>query len=185
MSDNLSPLPISAESLPLPDGAATGAAQTDGSQVAKIKQSDGSEISSSSPLPISGTVAVSEIDATLSPQVFHELKVNLGGAATYTFNTTEVTTGKTAQLMGVHVSATLPLRIEVYTVKNSVATLRRVAHTSAANPRFDWEPRSKEFYEIEGVDAETDNFRVTVVNLDNGRTSDVDCVVEWDEKPTA
>lgn len=136
--------------------------------------------------PVSGTVAVSgtvsvSVDPPTSPQYSTLTSASLAAGASVDLNATEITNGTTGKLVQVSVASTVPLKIEIKTVKNAVVATRVVRFTSAAHPSEDFVPSHKNFITILSVVAQTDNFRVTVTNMDNALAADVYATVLWDE----
>ena len=97
-------------------------------------------------------------------------------------DSTQVSSGKTGQLLQVIVSATIFYKAELKIVTNGVAG--SVVHTWIGGPilPFPYTPSHKTLHTIaQDVTAGLDGFRVTVTNLDTNEAADIYATFEWDE----
>jgi len=97
-------------------------------------------------------------------------------------DSTQISSGKTGQLLQIIVSATVFYKAELKIVTNGVAG--SVVHSWIGGPimPFPYTPSHKTLHTIaEDVTAGLDGFRVTVTNLDTNEAADIYTTFEWDE----
>ena len=95
----------------------------------------------------------------------------LAAGAAATLDTLDIPTKK---LWALTASATVPMKIVLSTVANSVATTKNVFFVGAGDPFVFVPPvRLRDFYTVGGATAGIDAFRVVITNLDASEAADV------------
>jgi len=107
--------------------------------------------------------------------------VAAGGSAT--FDSTQITSGKTARLYKVVVAATVAIKVVLSTVANGVATTQEV--DVGWDGTWKWESRHPEtLKQAYDAGAGLDGFRVVATNLDTALAADIYCTFQWNEVAT-
>lgn len=135
---------------------------------------DGSyaDVSDSAPLPVRTAV-------TGTPVLSHTSQSNVAKGASASLDSPQVSNGKTARLQQLIVSASVPVKIEVRTVSNGVASANRVVWFTGTERGWIWNPPSRDFLTVShDAAAGLDGFRAVVTH--NGHTANAaDVYATW------
>lgn len=123
-------------------------------------------------------------DATFSPQTKVGATADLAPSGTGDVDTSNITSGKTGALVQVVVASSVPVKAEVKSVLNGVATTVAVLFTSAVNPTQVWTPPANYHTVAYSATAGLDGFRVSFTNLEpvGGNTAAAYATIHYDEK---
>lgn len=116
--------------------------------------------------------------APASPQTNQQTFTDLGAGSSQDLDFTAITGGLTGYLMGLDVSATVPLKVEIKTVAAGTPTTRSTLFMLPGE-RVEWRAPFKTF--ITQAGGATSRFRATVTNIDQTDASNVYATVYFDQ----
>lgn len=115
-----------------------------------------------------------------SPQTSFGTTASVAAGSSTSIDSSQINVGKTGKLMYVEVGSALPLKVQLQTVLNGVATTVLTAFAWDGN--WDWSPPSKEFVKVaQDVTAGLDGFRCLITNMDPSKATDVYATFLYDE----
>ncbi len=107
---------------------------------------------------------------------------DLAASASTDLDSAQVSVATTAQLIGLMITSSVPLKAVLKTLLNgSESSDLAVFFTSASNNQPIWMPSKLFFTQVYDATAGLDGFRITVTNLDPTQASDVYCTFLYDE----
>lgn len=133
------------------------------------------DVSSVNPLPVR--------DYTVSPQVSYATSSSVAAGGSAVLQSAQVTSAKTAYLVGVYVSSSVPFKAELATVSNGVASSTKKLVGFSRDLDWYFRPPGREFFSVaHDSTAGFDGFQVIVTNLTTGTTAaDFYMCVMYDE----
>lgn len=115
------------------------------------------------------------------PQSSSDSDAAVAAGGTATIDSTQISSGKTAKLMRLIVSSSVPFKVQFQTVTNAAATTR-ITRFVGAERAWDFIPPSKEMYTVaQDAGAGFDGFRAVVTNLETSQPADMHAAFMWDE----
>lgn len=130
---------------------------------------------SGNPLPVTIADSYNPSQTYLS-----QASVSAGGSTTLDSN--NISNTKTGKLIGLLVSSSIPIKIEVRLVNNGIATGNKMVYF-AFDGSWDWKTPGKEFIKVVGnSNPGNNNFRVVVTNLDILNAADCFISFFWNEE---
>jgi hypothetical protein len=127
-------------------------------------------------------VAIAEPSVTASsPKVGSASDIAIAAGSSTDLDSPQITVGKTAHLMQVIVSSSVPFKAEIKKLANAVATATGVVWVES-NRGWHWKSPGKGFI-TQAYDAGVglDGFRVTATSLDTGAAADIYASFFYDE----
>ena len=131
------------------------------------------DISTVNPLP--------SRDYEESPQVSTTSDSAIAAGASATLDSAQIGSSKTGRLIEVVCAATVPIKVELQTVLNAVATTKIV--NVAVDGRWHWRSPGRNYIsQAQDAGVGFDGFRVVVTNLDTSRAADLYATFLYDEE---
>lgn len=133
------------------------------------------DASKTSPLPVDNYQIT-------SAQTAHAVAVSVAAGSSADLDSNQITSTKTGKLISILPASTVPIKVELKTVLNDVASAVLATIFRNAFDSTPWNMPSKEFFTIaESATAGFDGFRLTITNLDQTQAADLYAVFLWDE----
>jgi len=160
-------------------GATFASDEISGTHHQRVKTQYGADGSATDVSPISPLPAEPIYE---SPQVSYATSASVSAGSSADLDSAQIGSGLTGRLVGLWIGASVPVKVEIYTVTNAVASsIQAVIFRSAGET--DPVPIPRQFFSVaHDAGAGFDGFRVTVTNLDTGSgSSDLHATFFWDE----
>ena len=136
--------------------------------------SDG-DVSRSNPLPVDAL-------ALVDPKTAFATSAAVASGASVDLDSSQISSGKTGELVAVLVCASVALKAELKTVLNAVASGTKAVIFAKAGETTPWNVPSKKFFkQAQDAGAGFDGFRLTITNLDTTEVADVYATFLYDE----
>lgn len=133
------------------------------------------DVSRISPLPV-------DIYQLISPKTAQAVSVAIAAGSSADLDSNQITSAKVGKLVSILPAATVPIKVELKTVLNGVASGTLATIFRNAFESIPWNLPSKEFYTVaEDATAGFDGFRLTITNLDQTQAADLYATFLWDE----
>ena len=117
----------------------------------------------------------------VSPQSSHVSDLAIAAGGQTTLDSAQISAGKTAHLLKVRASSSVPLKVELQTVLNAVASSTLDVWFPKPGDDSPQHWQRKQHTVVYSATAGLDGFRLVVTNLDPAKSADVYGTVEWDE----
>jgi hypothetical protein len=130
---------------------------------------------SGNPLPV-------VVSNTKSPQQTYLTTASVAAGSSTTLDSNNISNTKTGKLLGLVVSSSVPIKVEVRLVNNGVATSNKMVKF-CFDGGWDWISPGKDFISVPGnSNPGNNNFRVIITNLDILNAADVFVTFFWNEE---
>lgn len=117
-----------------------------------------------------------------SPQRTHASSSSVSAGSSDDLDSAQVTSSTTGKLVAIIMGASVPLKGELKTVLNGVASSTLITFFTPALETRIFEIPKNFITQAEDATAGLDGFRVTVTNLDTSQAADVYVTFLWDEE---
>lgn len=117
-----------------------------------------------------------------TPVINHTTEATIAAGGTATLYSTAINTNKTGKLMGLVISSSVPLKIQLQTVTNDIASGNLVVRFIKSEGGWDWKTPEKNFIKVIRATASGfHGFRVIITNHDTSDAADVYATFFFDE----